>query len=114
MYSTTKNIILKKLKFVLAGILLITILPGNAGENNGGMYTDNTYTEFFDAALKTDLNRLKSGEFVSRIEVSMLPDSSSNNIPHPAISFQKFSISRQNCKEISPSGKSFNFYINIQ
>jgi hypothetical protein len=114
MYSTTKNIILKKLKFVLAGILLITILPGNAGENNDGRYPDNTYPEFFDAALTSDLNRVKSGEFVSRGEVSMLPDSSTNIIPHTAISLQKFNISKQNCREISPTCRSFNLYTNIQ
>ena len=114
MYSTTKNIILKKLNFVFAGILLITILPGNAGVNNDGRDPDNTYPEFFDAALESDLNRVKYGEFVSRVEVSMLPDSSTNIIPHTAISLQKFNISKQNCREISPTCRSFNLYTNIQ
>jgi hypothetical protein len=118
MYSTQKNIILKKVRFVIAGIMLITILPGNAGEKNDGMYPDNTYPEFLDDALKTNLNRLKnidkSGEFVSPAEVLISPDSSLNNISEHGNSLKSHSISRQNCREISSSGKSFNFYMNIQ
>ena len=34
MYSILKNTILKKLKYIIAGFLLITILPGNAGVKN--------------------------------------------------------------------------------
>jgi hypothetical protein len=104
MYSILINIILKRLKFWVAGTLLITILPGNAGENY-----DNR---------KTDLNGLnssnQSAEFISPVEIFKLPGSSSNNITEKASSLQAFSVSKQNCKEISPTGKSFNFYMNIQ
>lgn len=104
MYSTQKNIILKKLKFVVAGLLLITILPGNAGEN----YDDG----------ETDSYGLKSGnpsgEFIFSTEIIVEPDSSAINIPLKASSKQSFGISKHNCREISSAGKSFNFYMNIQ
>lgn len=104
MYSTHKNIILKKLRFVIAGIMLITILPGNAGENSEDM--------------KPDIYGLKSSnhsiEFVSPSEVLISPDSSLNNISKQGCLLKSHSVSRQNCREISPTCKSFNLYTNIQ
>jgi len=118
MYSTTKNIILKKLKFVIAGLLLITILPGNAGENFNSRNIDYAYTASYKITIETDLNEFKSrnqsSESVPTPEVVMLPDSSANNIPAKVSSFKSFSASKQNCREISPAGKSFNFFMNIQ
>ena len=118
MYSTTKNIILKKLKFVIAGLLLITILPGNAGENFNSRNIDYAYTASYKITIETDLNEFKSrnqsSESVPTPEVVMLPDSSANNIPVKVSSFKSISASKQNCREISPAGKSFNFFMNIQ
>ena len=46
MYSIFKNTILKKLKYLIAGSLLITILPGNAGVKMMGGYAFPTPDSF--------------------------------------------------------------------
>jgi hypothetical protein len=103
MYSIFKNRILKKLKYVIAGLLLITILPGNAGIKNDGYYAFPTPDRFYSGKIVNNDTLKASYEVPDGIsaEVSdILPDTTEHYI--------------QNAREISPAAKSFNFFLSVQ
>jgi len=100
MYSIFKNTILKKLKFIVAGILLITILPGNAGVKNDGR-SDVLTPENFISSMTEVKDSLESQDKVSETKVSGTLDDSSDTYEY-------------NFREISPTSNSFNIYMHIK
>ena len=100
MYSIFKNTILKKLKFIVAGILLITVLTGNAGVKNDGRFVALTHENYI-SAMTVNKDSLESQDKVSEIKVSETLADSSN-------------IYVYNSREISPTSKSFNIYMHIK
>jgi hypothetical protein len=89
MYSIFKNTILKKLKFVLPGLLLIIILPGNAGVKDDGWFV------------------VQTPENIQSGNTDMISDKVSETLPDTINHYI------QNTREISATGKSFNFFLNI-
>jgi hypothetical protein len=110
MYSTYKNIILKRLKYIIAGLLLITILPGNTGvkksEHFIGSSTDISYSEYAYPQLN--------------LEISSIPESDIAKDPGngsgKAIEKSSDPVNHyiQKAREISPTGRSFNFFLSVQ
>ena len=103
MYSIFKNIILKKLKFVIAGFLLITILPDNAGVKNDGWFfaptSDNIHSGHAVNRDSLDIRDKVPGEISGKVS-EKLDDTINHYI--------------QNTHEISATGKSLNFFLSVQ
>jgi hypothetical protein len=89
MYSIFKNTVLKKLKFVLAGFLLITILPGNAGVKDDGRFI------------------VQTPENIQSGNTDKISDKVSETLTDTINHYM------QNTREISATGKSFNLLLNI-
>ena len=109
MDSTYKNIILKRLKYFITGFFLITILPGNAGVKDHGsymgsspdsLYSGNAYSVF----ITDNESILKTGpgdpDIVKNEDLNALSDSANHYV--------------YNAREISPTGRSFNFLLSVQ
>ncbi len=89
MYSIFKNTVLKKLKFVLAGLLLITILSGNAGVKDDGRFI------------------VQTPENIQSGNTDKISDKVSETLTDTINHYM------QNTREISATGKSFNLLPNI-
>ena len=97
MYSTYKNKILKRLKYIIAGLLLITILPGNAGVKNNGHQPGSDFVT--DTLISLDAGK-ESIDKVSNIEDEMKSEA--------------VNLYLHQGREISPVGRSFNFFLYVQ
>ena len=109
MYSIYKNIILKKLKYIIAGFLFITILPGNAGVK------DNVHTsrsEIDSLIIKNIYFSFKSDTCKTTEAHKVFPGKVSNEASE--IKSDSVNLYRYQAREISPNGKSFNFFLAVQ
>jgi hypothetical protein len=109
MNSTYKNIILKRLKFIIAGFLFITILPGNASVKNYGyqggseidsLMFDNIYSSINPDSYNTaEANNEFPGKFSKEAG---------------EIKYDSVGLYVHQGREISPDSKSVNFFLLVQ
>lgn len=96
MYSTYKYKILKRLKYIIAVLLFITILPGNAGVKDSKYQVDRE----IDSLINENLAGKESTDKVSNSKDEIKSD--------------PVNIYLQQSREISPINRSFNFFLSVQ
>jgi len=108
MNSTYKNIILKRLKYIIVGLSLITILTGNAGVKRDGypayplidnLSIDNIYSFNKNSKDTPGVSKVYPGKFLN--ESGIIKSDSVNHYAYQA-------------REMTPAGKSFNFILSIK
>ncbi len=109
MYSTYKNKRLKRLKYIVAGLLFITILPGNAGVKNSGHHIG---SEIDSLILDNIYSSYKSDTYTTPEADKEFPDKVSNKASEIKSDFVDLYVHQ--AKEMSPTGKSFNFFLSVQ
>jgi hypothetical protein len=108
MYSTYKNIILKRLKYLIAGILLIIILPGNAGDKNYRHFN----TPYPDSHIPGNVNYFLRIDNQNKFKTLK---ENTEDIPGKTTEKSDDAVNhyQQKAREMSPTGKSFNFLLSF-
>lgn len=109
MYSTYKNIILKRLKYIITGLFLITILPGNAGVKNNGQRSSSEIDSLF---LENIYSSVKSNSYCTSEAGQEYPGKVSNETSE--IKSDSVILYVHQAREISPDAKSFNFSLAVK
>jgi hypothetical protein len=109
MYSTYENKILKRLKYIIAVLLLITILPGNAGVKNNGQLSDSEIDSLLFENIYSSIKSNTHFTSEARMEYPGNVSDEENKIKSDPVNIYK-----HQAREISPNGKSFNFFLVVK